>query len=117
MIIINQTPIEELNQLYLYIPGGLLICLVLILGVIAIWKAFKGKPALRFSNIYLTISGIGLVIFVTWGMFASIFLKTPCGRYRYEMTFDTTESVNEAFDTYNFIEYKDGVYIFEDKQK
>lgn len=115
MTIINQTPIEELNQLYLYVPGGLFICLILILGVIAACESFKGKT--HFFNIYLKVLGVGFAIFFTWSMFACIFLKTPCGRYRYEMTFDTTESVDEAFNTYDFIEYKDGVYIFEDKTK
>ena len=118
MTIINQTPIEELNQLYLYIPGGLLIILVLVLGVIDIWKSFKGEPITqvrRFTDIYLVVTGIGLVIFIAWSVVASIFLKTPSGRYTYEATFTDVESVNEAFEKYEFIEYDNGVYTFEDK--
>ena len=120
MIVINQTPIEELNQLYLYIPGGLLILLILVLGVIDIWKSFKGEPitqVIRFTDIYLVIAGIGLVILIAWSVVASIFLKTPSGRYTYEATFTDIESVNEAFEKYEFIEYNNGIYTFKDKEK
>lgn len=120
MTIINQVPIEELNQLYLYIPGGLLIISVLVLGVIDIWKSFKGEPitqVLHFTNIYLAVAGIGLVILIAWSVVASIFLKTPSGKYTYEATFTDVESVNEAFEKYEFIEYDNGVYTFKDKEK
>lgn len=118
MTIINQTPIEELNQLYLYIPGGLLIILVLVLGVIDIWKSSKGEPiaqVLRFTDIYLLVACVGLFILLAWGGVASIFLKTPSGRYTYEATFSDVESLNEAFEKYDFIKYDNGIYTFEDK--
>lgn len=118
MTIVNQVPIEELNQLYLYIPGGIIMLLVLVLGAINIWKSFKGEPiaqTIHFTNIYVLIAGICIVILIAWSMVASLFLKTPSGRYTYEATFSDVESLNEAFEKYDFIKYDNGVYTFEDK--
>jgi hypothetical protein len=115
MTIINQTPIEELNQLYVYIPGGLVILIVLILGAINIWHAYKHRDLEKYTRLFLSVSSICLAVFIAWSIFANCFLATPSGRYTYEITFTDAESVNEAFEKYEFIEYDNGVYTFEDK--
>lgn len=117
MTIINQVPIEELNQLYLYIPGGLLIILVLVLGAINIWHAYKHLEVEKYNRLFLTMSSICLVVFLAWDIFATYCLATPNGKYTYEATFTDVESVNEAFEKYEFIGYDNGIYTFKDKEK
>lgn len=116
MIVINQTPIEELNQLYLYIPGGLVILVVLVLGAINIWHACKHLELEKYNRLFLIVSSICLAVFLVWDIFATCCLATPSGRYTYEVTFTDVESLNDAFEKYEFIEYNQGVYTFEDKK-
>ena len=115
MTIINQTPIEELNILWIAIPGAIFIAIVGILCILSIFIP-KKMSRTRVQTIYVATSVIGLVLFLVWFGIATAFLQTPTDKYTYEVTFDNIETLNEWFDNKTFVEYNDGVYTFQDKE-
>lgn len=118
MNIISKEIIEETFMLPLYITGAVGMLIVLISGIMWITHINKTHNYTdRYSKNIVIIWFSTLILYMFLMISFSVFWKVPSDRYRYEMTFDTIESSKEAFDTYNFIEYKDGVYVFEDKQK
>lgn len=114
MTIINQTPIGELNILWLIVPAAILILTVGILCVLSI-NTPKKLSRTRVQTSYVLICTFGIILFLIWYGIASAFLQTPTDNYTYEATFDNIETLNEWFENKTFVEYNDGVYIFKDK--
>lgn len=115
MTIINQTPILELDMLWLLIPGAIFILIISILCALSVWTP-KKLSKIRVQKTYLMTGAIGLILFLTWFGIANVFLQTPVeDKYTYEVTFDNIETLNEWFDNKTFVEYNDGVYTFKDK--
>ena len=114
MNIINQTPILELNVLWLLIPGAIFILIIGILCVLSIWTPKKWSK-IRVQTNDVLICAIGLILFLIWYGIASTFLQTPTDNYTYEVTFDNIETLNEWFDSKTFVNYDNGVYTFKDK--
>ena len=117
MTIINQTPVLELNVLWLLIPGAAFILIIGILCALSIWTPKKWSKS-RVQKTYFTTGAVGLILFLVWFGIANAFLQTPTDdEYTYEVTFDNIETLNEWFDSKTFVSYDSGVYTFKDKTK
>lgn len=115
MTIINQTPILGLNILWLLIPAAIFILIIFILCALSIWTPKKWSK-IHIQQLYVITSGIGLILFLVWFGIANAFLQVPIDdKYTYEVTFDNIETLNEWFDSKTFVNYNDGIYIFEDR--
>ena len=114
MNIINQTPILELNVLWLLIPGAIFILIISILCMLSIWTPKKWSKS-HVQMTYVMTGAVGLILFLVWFGIANAFLQTPTDNYTYEVTFDNIETLNEWFDSKTFVNYDDGVYTFKDK--
>ena len=110
--------IMEPNPHVLILTAVIACSIVLISGVIWIHYIRKGDEYVSYV-VGKWVSIIWVIVLIATVFMSCLLvnvIQVPSDRYRYTVKFDTIEDLEEALDTYTFIEYKDGYFIFEDKK-
>lgn len=115
MNIINKTPIMEGNSLIAVITGVIAISMMIVTAVMWIVHMKRGHTGIDEFSTGIVITWMILIIVVVIMACVSALCKIESGRYTYECTFNSINDFTEALDNYNFIEYRDGLFIMEDK--
>ena len=115
MNIINTTPIMEGNSLIAVITGVVAIAIMIVTGIMWIVHIKRGHTGIDEFSTAIVITWMILIIVVVIMACVSALCKVESGRYTYECTFNSINDFTEALDNYNFIGYKDGLFIMEDK--
>ena len=117
MTVISKEVIYETFMPPLYIVGIVSLLVVAISGILWI-RHIKYTEAYgdKFSNNVVKIWFSTLAVFMVLTVSFSSLWKVPTDRYKYEMTFTDVNAMNEAFNTYEYVGYDNGVYTFEDRE-
>lgn len=117
MNIISKEVIYETFMLPLYIVGVVSLLVVAISGILWIRHIkYTNGYGDRFSRNVVTIWFSTLAVFMVLMVAFSALWEVPTDRYQYEMTFTDVESLEEAFETYEYVGYDNGVYTFKDRE-
>ena len=116
MTVISKEVIYETFMPPLYIVGAISMLILVISCILWVNHIKHAGYDDRFGRNVVILWFSTLIIFVVLMITFNVCWKTPTDRYKYEMTFTDVNAMNEAFDTYEYVSYDNGVYTFKDRE-
>lgn len=110
--IITKEVIKKSNDLIVWIFGVILISIVLA-TLIYFLKTLNEIVVIRILKFLGIIGPLLLIVII---VLSSTVFTLPTDKYKYTARIDESVSLVEFYDSYTNIEYKDGIWYFEDKE-
>ena len=110
MEIINQSPIMEMNPLYLSLSLKLLVAIIIGFIATCILIVCGGDISVMITGGFTILSAIALFVVI------GVSPKVPTDRNKYEVKLDETIDINEFYDKYEVIERRGDIWVLQDKE-